>query len=901
MTRTTTTTPEGKVSRRSPLPIIGAVVAIILVAFYGWSQRGWLVNVADIESRDVDMQSRQLERGYETELSDLYSALGDYAIWNETAELAKGNRPNYFAESLNAGALVRLNVDTLLVLDRNLDTRASYAIDPTAQEYEIPPDPDLLAVMKQAVTSGQLNVVGDSVRGIVQRARGPALFVVRPVFDNSGSGQPHGWIAFARAFTPAVVDRMGRFSPWPVTGFPVASLDRSGLPEEVRDWVRRSPLTANLWTRVASRNHINGYLILRDQVGTPVWLVQLEIPRSAFAQATQTTLYQTILLGLLVGGFTIVAMLLLARSRRLNADRLSLESRYRAIIEQAQDGLLVADARTGEIVDANPAVQEQLGFTIEELRGRSVLSVLRGPNDSQDPVIATLARVEPSRGIELVQWLKDGRQMDVEVSCVPIESSDRRLVSYLMRDLSERKKAQSQLLANQQRLDKLANHDHLTGLPNRLFLQAHLPEAIARCQEAGQMLAVLFLDLDRFKHINDSRGHEVGDKLLQEIAKRVRAAVRPTDVVVRMGGDEFVVVLHRVNAPDEVAIAATRINEVLSAPVTIDGRALVATVSIGVSMYPRDGATMGELLKHSDTAMYQAKDLGRNNFQVFSPQMDRSLKERVAIESSLRAGLKLQQFDVHYQPIIDIHTRRVAGLESLLRWKHPAQGYVSPERFIEVAEETGLIIPIGQFVLERLGRDINTWREQGAHLVPVSINVSAVQLERTKLREIMQQAMEKYRIGPQLIALELTEGSLFEQRTGEFREDALASLRDLGVKIAIDDFGTGYSSLSYLKRWRVDSLKIDRSFVRDIATDPSDHAIVSAVVAMARSLNIQVVAEGIETWQQLEILRNMGCSLAQGFLFARPCSAADALRYLKVEPVDLLDNEWQANSLADAG
>jgi EAL domain-containing protein (putative c-di-GMP-specific phosphodiesterase class I) len=335
--------------------------------------------------------------------------------------------------------------------------------------------------------------------------------------------------------------------------------------------------------------------------------------------------------------------------------------------------------------------------------------------------------------------------------------------------------------------------------------------------------------------------------------------------------------------------------------VMIDGRALVATVSIGVSMFPRDGGTMGELLKHSDTAMYQAKDLGRNNFQVFSPQMDRDLKERVAIEASLRTGLKLSQFMVHYQPIIDIHSQRVAGLEALLRWKHPTQGFISPERFIGVAEETGLIIPIGQFVLDQVGRDINTWREQGAHLVPVSMNVSAVQLERTRLRELIQQAMEKYRIGPQLIALELTEGSLFESRTGDFREDALESLRDLGVKIAIDDFGTGYSSLSYLKRWRVDSLKIDRKFVRDIVTDPSDHAIVSAVVAMARSLNIQVVAEGIESWQQLEILRNMGCALAQGFLFAKPCSASDALRYLRVEPLDLLDNNWQSNSLAETG
>ncbi len=548
------TTPETKNRiRQSPLPVIGAVVAIILVVFYGWSQRGWLINVADIESRDVDMQSRQLERGFATELDDLYSALGDYAISNETAEFARGNRPDFFTGSLNAGALVRLDVDTFLLLDRNLDTRASLALDATAlQEYEIPPDPDLLAAIKQAVTSGQLNGNADSVRGIVQRARGPALFAVRPIFDSTGTGQPHGWIAFARAFTPAVVERMGRFSPWPVTGFPVASLDRAGVPDEVREWVRLAAHRQPADTR-GGPQPLNGYLILRDQVGSPVWLLQLEIPRSASAQATRTTLYQTILLGLLVGGFTIVAMLLVARSRRLNADRLALESRYRAIIEQAQDGLLVADARTGEIVDANPAVQQQLGFTLDELRGRSVLSVLRGPNDSQDPVIATLARVEPSRGVELVQWLKDGRQIDVEVSCVPIESRDRRLVSYLMRDLSERKKAQTQLLANQQRLDKLANHDHLTGLPNRLFLQAHLPEAIARCQESRQMLAVLFLDLDRFKHINDSRGHEVGDKLLQEIAKRVRAAVRPADIVVRMGGDEFVVVLHRVNSPDEVA------------------------------------------------------------------------------------------------------------------------------------------------------------------------------------------------------------------------------------------------------------------------------------------------------------------------------------------------------------
>src|SRR5687767_1834741 len=260
---TRTIAPETKARiRQSPLPVIGAVVAIILVVFYGWSQRAWLINVTDIESRDVDMQSQQLQRGFATELEDLYSAMDDYAIWDETAEFARGNRPDFVAQSLNAGALVRLEVDTFLVLDRNLETRASLALDATAvQEYEIPPDPELLAVLKQGVTSGQLNVNTDSVRGIVQRARGPALFAVRPIFDSSGTGQPQGWIAFARAFTPAVVERMGRFSPWPVSGFPVANLDRAGLPDEVRDWVRRSPLTANMLRRVAGRSHVNGYIV----------------------------------------------------------------------------------------------------------------------------------------------------------------------------------------------------------------------------------------------------------------------------------------------------------------------------------------------------------------------------------------------------------------------------------------------------------------------------------------------------------------------------------------------------------------------------------------------------------------------------------------------------------------
>jgi EAL domain-containing protein (putative c-di-GMP-specific phosphodiesterase class I) len=325
-------------------------------------------------------------------------------------------------------------------------------------------------------------------------------------------------------------------------------------------------------------------------------------------------------------------------------------------------------------------------------------------------------------------------------------------------------------------------------------------------------------------------------------------------------------------------------------------------VSIGVSLYPRDGTNMGELLRHSDTAMYQAKDRGRNNFQLFSPTMDRKLKERMAIETSLRNALQRKQLDVFYQPIIDINTKRVMGLESLLRWKVPGQGYISPEKFIAVAEETGLIVPVGDIVLTRAFEDMAKWRDGGHTPVPVAVNISAVQLQRTNLPQTIVKLARQHGIRPSMLQLELTESAVFERlpgRSGESNEDTVSKLRELGIRIAIDDFGTGYSSLSYLKRWRVDYLKIDRSFISNLVTDATDLAIVSAIIAMARHLNIKVVAEGIEGWQQLEKVRQLGCGLGQGFLFAKPVPEDQCLRYLTGEPLDL--TQEQDRQITDFG
>jgi diguanylate cyclase (GGDEF)-like protein/PAS domain S-box-containing protein len=566
------------------------------------------------------------------------------------------------------------------------------------------------------------------------------------------------------------------------------------------------------------------------------------------------------------------------------------ESLHDAAFSQSPLGMLVVDGRSFAIVDANPAMQSTLGYTLEELQALQLSQIF---SDAGGPPEALLAELAESPGrllIETGQRCRGGSFLQVEVSGYRLDLGERSLYALTMRDIAMRRRVEAQLLEKQQHLDHLAHHDQLTGLPNRLFLAAHLPGAIEEAQRTGSMLAILFLDLDRFKHINDSRGHETGDKLLKAVAQRIRATTRTDDIVVRMGGDEFIVVLKSVATAEQINETASRVTEALGAPVLIDGRTLVTTASIGVSLFPRDGSTMGELLRQSDTAMYQAKDRGRNNFQLFSPVMERKLKERIAIESSLRTALQSRQLDVHYQPIVDIASHRVVALEALLRWRHPAHGFVPPDRFIAVAEETGLIVPIGEFVLERAIEDAARWRGSGGTVVPIAVNISAVQLQRSDLAATIARLTRTHHVSASMLQLELTESALFERRegrNGDSSQDAIARLRELGTRIAIDDFGTGYSSLSYLKSWRVDYLKIDRSFVRDLVTDMSDLAIVEAIMAMAKHLNIEVVAEGIEGWQQLEKLRQLGCPYAQGFLFARPVPFEQCQRYLTGRALDL--------------
>ncbi len=572
-----------------------------------------------------------------------------------------------------------------------------------------------------------------------------------------------------------------------------------------------------------------------------------------------------------------------AALRRLMPRQQAVTSQYKAMIDQINDGIVIVDAASHRLQYCNPAFLRRLGYTAQESRSLRLLDIFVDERLEPQLLLSRLLDTRNRAAVNVQQRCKSGTLIESEVRCSALHVDGRDVVGFVTHDVSVRRKAEQQLLDNQHRLDHMAHHDQLTGLPNRHYLAAFLPAAIDLAKADGSMLGIIFLDLDRFKHINDTRGHEIGDKLLQQVTSRLKACVRDTDVVIRMGGDEFVVVFQNAKSYEEVCNGANRIVDSLKAPIIIDQQPLQTTGSVGVSLYPRDGADVGELLKHSDTAMYQAKERGRNNVQVFSHVMNRKLKQRVAMEESLREALRLRQLDVHYQPLVNLRTRQFVGLEALMRWQHPVHGMIPPDQFIPVAEETGLIVPMGNFVLHRTLQTMRGWRDAGLTLVPISINVAPAQLQRGELQPTVTALLKSHGLRPELLQLEMTERAVFDNshvKLGEDRQDTMARLRDLGVKIAIDDFGTGYSSLSYLKNWRVDALKIDRSFVRDLVTDSSDLAIVHAIIAIAKHLDILVVAEGIETYQQAELLQRLGCTIGQGFLFARPMTADNCFKLL---------------------
>jgi diguanylate cyclase (GGDEF)-like protein len=479
--------------------------------------------------------------------------------------------------------------------------------------------------------------------------------------------------------------------------------------------------------------------------------------------------------------------------------------------------------------------------------------------------------------LELSALRADGTEFPVELAVTPIASRSMPMFVGHVRDISERKKSE-------ERLSYLAQYDALTGLPNRQLFREQLGLALGRAKRTGLQLALMFIDLDRFKEINDTLGHATGDRLLRAIARALKESLRDADSIARLGGDEFTIILENISSVEQVIAVAEKVKAALAEPIVIEGRELFVTASIGISMDTGIG-DIDALVQTADIAMYRAKEEGRNTYEFYAAGMNAGMAGRLEMEIKLRHALERQEFVLHYQPMVAIDDGRITGVEALIRWINPVLGSVPPTRFIPLAEETGLIVPIGRWVLETACRQAKAWLDQGLPRLVVSVNLSPRQVHQKNLVEMISSVLERTGLDPTQLNLEITEGVIMhrpDQAVHLFEQ-----LHKLGVQLSVDDFGTGYSSLSYLRRFPVQWLKIDRSFVEDVTTKEDDASIVAAIIAMAKSLKIAVIAEGVETREQLDFLANLRCNEYQGYYFSEPLPASDIVRSLQTPAAEL--------------
>jgi len=560
---------------------------------------------------------------------------------------------------------------------------------------------------------------------------------------------------------------------------------------------------------------------------------------------------------------TVVGLVGIARrvtTEHQTSDRLQLAAQ---VFENAAEGILITSPQ-GVIEMVNPAFTRITGYAADEVIGKhpNLLHSGRHDKDFYERMWSSVNAADIWQG-EVWNRRKSGEVYPEWLNISPVRDESGQVVHYLgiFSDISAVKRTEAQL-------EHMAHHDALTGLPNRALLNDRIDTALRRAQRADRMVAVVFLDLDRFKDINDSFGHAIGDQVLKQVAVRLRETMRDEDTVARLGGDEFVILIEDVEQPSQTDTATERVLACLHPPVTVDHQEFYVGASLGVSIFPRDGYTADALIRNADTAMYQAKRLGRNTVQRYSEQQTESARHRMRLENALRRAVESQRFEVWFQPQVELGSGALTGFEALCRWPDADRGMIPPSEFIPLAESTGLIVPIGEFMLRATAKVVVDWRKRGLVPPPVAVNVSGRQLRRLDFLTTVCSVLEEEGCRPEWIELEVTESDILKDA-----EPAIATLhgiREMGIAIALDDFGTGFSSLSYLKRLPIETLKIDRSFISGLPGDANDRAIVQAVLAMGRSLEMRVLAEGVETAAQVSALRLMGCTLAQGYRFGRP-------------------------------
>jgi diguanylate cyclase (GGDEF)-like protein/PAS domain S-box-containing protein len=854
--------------------LLGVCVGLLLVVGVSLALAGRIFEHSfnDIEFSATSQKARQLNRMFTNEQRQLDINISDYAAWEDAARFIVSRDPRFVRSNFTPDALAGMRVDLVWVIDGAGKDRYSGVLDRRTGHILSPAPAPLLRQFAPAMAAHTAPGAQPPAGRLVSMSDGLAAYTVQEIKAGDDGPSTGSYMLFARFIDAAELSRMRDALDMPLELIRLpATLTPAylaTLPPALRTWISASDPPPVL-VRIASASAMTGYVLVRGLDGKPTALLATSVPREVHALGVRTT-------RALLGGIALLILaasayaLWLAHRLRINlAAHQESERRYASIAAQVHEAIMLVDADSGRIVDGNAALLRSLSSTTEQLRTLTAYDVYTDLTPEQ----LDSARAEAPRHIVFPSRMQcgPGTTTDAEVSISLIESAGRQLLCLVGHDITHRRVAEQQQRSNNRKLSYMAQHDPLTGLPNRLYLRARLPRALRFAAATDRTMAVIYLDIDHFKKINDSRGHGTGDHLLQTVAQRLRAAVGKQDLVTRMSGDEFVIVVVSLRDPAAAAVIAERIQSAVQAPIAIGEVVLNVSASIGIALFPHHGLDMEALLKHADIALYQAKEAGRRCHRMFSQDMLVRVSESVALEQALRRAIGTDQLSMVYQPIVDLRSGRIVSLEALMRWRHPDLGAIPPAQFIPVADACGLTVPIGMHALREVLAQLRVWLDSDMPVVPIAVNISPVQFESEGFCELVTTLTAEYGVEPHWLRFEITETALLKDPSALAAR--LQSLRNFGSQLLIDDFGTGYSGLSYLAHLPVDAIKIDRSFVSDLGRVDARASIVGAVIGMAKKLGMATIAEGVETATQAALLRSQNCDYGQGFYFSKPVSA----------------------------
>lgn len=838
-------------------PYLVALLALLAIAgVLAIAARVFIARFDAIELDQATDKAIQAQRALEADLNQLAVSTRDYAEFDDASAFVADHDREFVRANFTFESLDGMQVDRVVIVDRTgamiYGARVDHDGDTVVE--------DLPASLLDAVNELRPQIPAlrklPSVQRILRTADGLLAFSFIEITLSDHTRPTGAGMFFGRLIQADELARVQQTSRLPARFVPVAASGAAKSRAFVTD------------------DAITGSALIHDWKETPLIEIQVTGDRAIGALGRRTTTILIGTIGLLALACCGLFIFMMQRQQRHFQWQMTLQKRHERILSGLEESIALLDPITGRVLDANASLLRTLDYTREDLPHLSLEHLF------VDLDLTLLASTDTeSTGLRDSRLrARDGRLIECEINITHLSEHDMPLVCLAARDMTQRRLAERELKENQSRLAHLSEHDALTGLPNRQYLQARLPDLLHRISVEERSLALLYLDLDHFKNINDSKGHGRGDAILNVVAERLRRDAGEGELVLRMGGDEFVVVAPLAAGAD-MKERANRLLALLQAPIVYDGETIALTASVGGALYPIDGLDTEALLKHADIALYQAKAHGRNCFQSFASDMDVKLSEHVVLEQALRRAIGTDQIHIAYQPVVDLQTGLLVSFEALARWQHPDMGNIPPGNFIPVAERSGLIVDLGQQIVHDVMRQLREWQDAGLTLAPVAINVAPIQLERTEFATLVHETAHKYEIDPRLVAFEVTESALLQNSSKHVV--MIDTLRYAGSRVYIDDFGTGFSNLSYLKTLPVDAVKIDQSFVRSIETDASDVAIVSSIIGMARQLKLDTIAEGIETAAHAEKLRQLGCMYGQGYYFSKPMPAAQCRALLE--------------------